>query len=58
MGDPALITSTYMPEEPKYLRDAVAAKGGRDATENWLRLFLMPGVYHCGAAQVRTRSIG
>ncbi|MGY1914426.1 tannase/feruloyl esterase family alpha/beta hydrolase [Blastococcus sp. SYSU DS0973] len=30
-----------------YVRDAVAANGGRAATEDWMRLFLLPGVYHC-----------
>ena len=30
-----------------YMRDAVAANGGREATADWLRLFLLPGVYHC-----------
>lgn len=31
----------------EYVRDAVAANGGRAATEDWMRLFLLPGVYHC-----------
>ena len=30
-----------------YVRDAIAANGGRGATEDWLRLFLLPGVHHC-----------
>lgn len=30
-----------------YVRDAVAANGGRAQTEDWMRLFLLPGVYHC-----------
>ncbi len=30
-----------------YVQKAVAANGGRAATADWLRLFLLPGVYHC-----------
>ncbi|MGY2065408.1 tannase/feruloyl esterase family alpha/beta hydrolase [Blastococcus sp. SYSU DS0619] len=30
-----------------YVSKAVAANGGRAATEDWMRLFLLPGVYHC-----------
>jgi hypothetical protein len=30
-----------------YVREAMAANGGREATADWMRLFLLPGVYHC-----------
>jgi feruloyl esterase len=31
----------------EYVRDAMARSGGREQTEDFLRLFLLPGVYHC-----------
>lgn len=31
----------------EYVRDAMAASGGREQTQDFLRLFLLPGVYHC-----------
>ena len=30
-----------------YVRDAMARSGGREVTEDFMRLFLLPGVYHC-----------
>ncbi|MCY7399871.1 MAG: tannase/feruloyl esterase family alpha/beta hydrolase [Nocardioides sp.] len=30
-----------------YVRDAMARSGGREATKDFMRLFLLPGVYHC-----------
>ena len=30
-----------------YVRDAMARSGGREATQDFMRLFLLPGVYHC-----------
>jgi len=30
-----------------YVRDAMARSGGRAVTEDFMRLFLLPGVYHC-----------
>ena len=30
-----------------YVRDAMAKSGGRAVTEDFMRLFLLPGVYHC-----------
>ena len=31
----------------EYVRDAMAASGGREQTQDFLRLFLLPGVHHC-----------
>ena len=30
-----------------YVRDAMARSGGREVTQDFMRLFLLPGVYHC-----------
>jgi hypothetical protein len=30
-----------------YVRDAMATSGGRAVTQDFMRLFLLPGVYHC-----------
>ena len=30
-----------------YVRDAMSRSGGREVTEDFMRLFLLPGVYHC-----------
>jgi feruloyl esterase len=46
--DPGWADPLISPEGTiNYVRDAVAANGGRAATEDWLRLFLLPGVHHC-----------
>jgi len=30
-----------------YVREAMARSGGREVTQDFMRLFLLPGVYHC-----------
>lgn len=35
-------------ETINYYEDAAAIGGGLSATQEWFRLFMLPGVYHCG----------
>jgi hypothetical protein len=38
-----------------YYQRMAKANGGTDQVQNWSRMFLVPGMYHCRGGRVRTR---